>query len=155
MTINWIISRKTPELLKNSIAPKELYRKKDTEWILFKGKKKYFFTYRKVVIVYLVYILYDWPSNLSNDFALMKNWFFATIIEYDLTEIDHQNGNKFAQNFVLSVLEKVHQEILLILKITFWYLMNDQPMILMIVSVNRKKIVLASSNQKKIGLSLQ
>lgn len=85
----------------------------------------------------------------------MKNGFFAAIIEYDLTEIDHQNGNKFAQNFVLSVLEKVHQEILLILKITFWYLMNDQPMILMIVSVNRKKIVLASSNQKKIGLSLQ
>ena len=33
--------------------------------------------------------------------------------------------------------------------------MNDQPMILMIVSVNRKKIVLASSNQKKIVLSLQ
>lgn len=85
----------------------------------------------------------------------MKNGFFAAIIEYDLTEIDHQNGNKFAQNFVLSVLEKVHQEILLILKITFWYLMNDQPMILMIVSVNRKKIVLASSNQIKIGLSLQ
>ena len=85
----------------------------------------------------------------------MKNGFFAAIIEYDLTEIDHQNGNKFAQNFVLSVLEKVHQEILLILKITFWYLMNDQPMILMIVLVNRKKIVLASSNQKKIGLSLQ
>lgn len=85
----------------------------------------------------------------------MKNGFFAAIIEYDLTEIDHQNGNKFAQNFVLLVLEKVHQEILLILKITFWYLMNDQPMILMIVSVNRKKIVLASSNQKKIGLSLQ
>ena len=85
----------------------------------------------------------------------MKNGFFAAIIEYDLTEIDHQNGNKFAQNFVLSVLEKVHQEILLILKITFWYLMNDQPMILMIVSVNRKKIVLASSNKKKIGLSLQ
>ena len=85
----------------------------------------------------------------------MKNGFFAAIIEYDLTEIDHQNGNKFAQNFVLSVLEKVHQEILLISKITFWYLMNDQPMILMIVSVNRKKIVLASSNQKKIGLSLQ
>ena len=85
----------------------------------------------------------------------MKNGFFAAIIEYDLTEIDHQNGNKFAQNFVLSVLEKVHQEILLILKITFWYLMNDQPMTLMIVSVNRKKIVLASSNQKKIGLSLQ
>ena len=145
MTINWIISRKNSELLKNSIAPKEL----------FKGKKNYFFTYRKVVIVYLVYILYDWPSNISNDFALMKNGFFAAIIEYDLTEIDHQNGNKFAQNFVLSVLENVHQEILLILKITFWYLMNDQPMILMIVSVNRKKIVLASSNQIKIGLSLQ
>ena len=49
----------------------------------------------------------------------MKNGFFATIMEYDLTEIDHQNGNKFAQNFVLSVLEKVYQEILLILKITF------------------------------------
>ena len=25
----------------------------------------------------------------------MKNGFFAAIIEYDLTEIDHQNGNKF------------------------------------------------------------